>query len=443
MNTKDVVDFILDTSFDELPPEVITKAKLCTLDTLGAAIAAHNTKTVGIMRGLVRSMGGREEATLFGLGLQVPLAGAALVNGVMSTVLDTDDGIMAPVGHIGHIAGCVIPAALAVGEREGSTGIEFLEAVVAGYEVAIRTGWMLADTEKRTYPIAGTNGAYGAAVAAARLLRLTEDEIINALGICECYTPVPRMGRIAVTGPMTKEAMCWGTMGGIMAAELAKGGFTGPFTIYDDPNFDQTPLDTLGKEYDIMKMYFKPYCACRYTHAALDVMLDFMKKQALAPDDIASITVECSTGGVLLSTHRPTTIEHAEYSFPFLIGAALIEGKVGPEQVRDSRLNDAAILRQADKVKVVMSEAVDATFPGRFGTIVTVETQDGETHKMQRDYPRWEPEEPFSQKEIEDKFREWSTTVIDSESAEEILACTDDLEDLDNISELVDLLAYF
>ncbi|MBI4295220.1 MAG: MmgE/PrpD family protein [Chloroflexi bacterium] len=443
MNTKDVADFILDTSFDRLPAEVVAKAKLCTLDALGAAIAAHNTKTVSMVRGLVRSSGGKAEATLWGLGLMAPLAGAALVNGTMTSVLDTDDGIMSPVGHLGHVGGCVIPAALAVGEREGATGAEFLEAVVAGYEVATRTGWMLCEPEQKKIPLAGTNGAYGAVVAAARLLRLTRDETIHALGICEGYTPVPKMGRIAISGPMTKEAMPWATMTGIMAAELAQRGFSGPFTIYDDPKYDQSPLDTLDKEYDIMKVYFKPYCACRFTHATLDIILDLMKKQSLAADDVASVTVECSASGSLLASHHPATIEHAEYSFPFVIGAALLEGKVGPEQIKDSRLNDAAILRQAEKVKVVFSEAMQAILPARFGAIVTVETRDGRTFKKQRDYPRWEPEEPFSQKEVEDKFRDWSTTVIDRDSAEEIVECAGEMEDLDDIGEMVDLIACF
>lgn len=447
MNTKDVADFILDTNFDKLPPEVITKAKLCVLDALGGAIAAHNTKSVGIMRGLICSMGGKEEATLFGLGLKAPLAGAALVNGIMSTVLDTDDGCFSSVGHLGHIGGCVIPAALAVGEREGSTGVEFLEAVVVGYETALRKGWMLREPEPKKPPLTGGIGAYGAAVAAAKLLKLTRGKIINTLGICEAHLPMPKLGGVALPGPataaMTKESMHWATMTGVMAALLAQGGFTGPSSIYDNPNYDPSPLDTLGKEYLTMNVYFKPYCACRQIHSTLDIILEMVKKQALNPGDVVGITVEVGKAASRFYNPRPVTVEQSEFSIPFLVGAALVDGKVGPEQVRESRLSDKAILKQADKVKVVFSEAVEALYPQKCGAIITVETKDGKKHKMQRDIPRGEPEDPLSHKEIKGKFREWATTVMDKDRAEEVLACTNNLESLDNIGKLVDLLASF
>jgi len=447
MNTKDVADFILDTNFDRLPLEVINKAKLCILDTLGGAIAAHNTKSAGIMRGLIRSMGGKEEATLFGLGLKAPLAGAALVNGIMSTVLDTDDGCFSPVGHLGHIGGCVIPAALAVGEREGSTGVEFLEAVVVGYETALRKGWIVREPEPKKGWSTGGIGAYGAAAAAAKLLKLTRDEIINTLGICEAHHPMPKLGGRVLPGPvtvaMTKESMHWATMTGVMAVLLAQGGFTGSSTIYDDPNYDPSPLDTLGKEYLIINVYFKPHCACRAIHSALDIILEMVKKQTLNPDDVVGITVEIRKGASRFYDPRPVSIEQAEFSIPFLVGAALVDGKVGPEQVRESRLSDKTILKQADKVKVVFSEAMEAIYPQKCGAIVTVETKDGKKHKVQRDIPRGEPEDPLSHKEIEDKFREWATTVMDKDRAEEVLACTNNLESLDNIGKLVDLLASF
>lgn len=448
MNTKDVADFILDISLDKLPPDVITKAKLCTLDTLGSAIAGHDTKPVHIVRSLIRSMGGKEEATLFGLGLKAPLAGAAMANCVMSHALDSDDGCMDPVGgHIGHIGGIVISAALSAGERESSTGAEFLEAVVAGYEVAVRTGRMLGEPKHRKSLISGivlsSGVTYGAAAATARLLKLSRNEIINALGICASHHIVPRFWGLNRTVPMTKEAMHWATFTGVMSALMAQAGYTGPSTVYDDPDYDRSPLDTLGKEYDIMRIYFKPYCSCRYTHAALDIILELVNKQALTPDDIVDITVEVGAGPSELDAPHPITIEQAQYSHPFLIGAALLDGKVGPEQMRDSRLSDTAILKQADKVKVVFSEAVNATFPGRFSAMVTVKTKDGKKHKIKRDFPRGEPEEPLSHKEIEDKFREWATMAMDSNQAEEVLACTNDLENLGKVSELVDLLAYF
>ena len=443
MATKDVADFIFNVHVEDLPREVITQVKLCTLDTLGAAIAGRNTRSVRIIVDLLRSMGGVKEATFIGFGLQAPLDRAILVNSAMSTALDSDDGCMSPVGHLGHIGGCVIPAALAVAERENSTGEAFIEAVAAGYEVYLRTGWILTEPELKKFPLSGTSGTYGAAAAAGKLLNLAKEEIANALGIAEAYAPVPKMGRIAKTGPMTKEAMSWGAMTGVTAALLARKGFTGPTTIYDDFTYDRSHLDSLGNSYEMMKVYFKPYCACRYTHAALDGMLNLIKEHGLFPDDISKITVEGGSGAALLNANRPMTIEHAQYSFPFIIGVALVEGEVSPDQIKETRLCDKAILSQADKVEIVFSEAVDSLLPSCFGAIVTIETKNGRKYQAKRDFPKGEPEDPLSNKEIEEKFRRWATTVIDNERAQKILNCIEDLDNMVSINELIEHVAYF
>ena len=167
MDTKSVADFISRTRFEILPANVIDHVKRCTLDILGAAIAGNDSRSVRITEGLVRSIGeGSEQATMVGFGRKASLLNATLVNSAMSTVLDSDDGCMSPVGHLGHIGGCVVPAALAVAEHQQSDGEAYLEAVVVGYEVYLRTGRILTDPEAKKFPLAGTPGAYGAAAAA-------------------------------------------------------------------------------------------------------------------------------------------------------------------------------------------------------------------------------------------------------------------------------------
>lgn len=447
MDTKSVANFILAVNFEELPQDVVAQVKRCTLDALGATIAAHNTKTVRIVGDLVRrSTGTVKEATLIGFGLQASLDKATLLNSTMATVLDTDDGCISPVGHLGHVGGCVIPAALAVAEHENSTGEAFIEAVVAGYEVFLRTGWMLCDPKIKKIPSSGTPGAYGVAAAVGKLLKLTREEMVNALGIAEGCAPVMKGGSfrtILGTVPITKEFMSWGAMSGMTAALLARGGFTGPSTIYDAPHYDRSCLDSLGKNYEMLNMYFKPYCACRYTHATLDVVLELVKKQGLSPDDILNITVGVSSAASWLRSTRPTIIEDAEYSFPFLIGVALVYGEVGPKQVSEDRLNDKAVFEQADKVKVEVNEAIEDLLPGKFGAVVTIETRDGKKRQVKRDFPKGDLEDPLSDKELEEKFRRWVTTVIDSERAEKVLGSVRNLENADSINKLIELLAYF
>lgn len=444
MSTQAVAEFICNTRFKELPSPVIGQAKRCTLDTLGSAIAGRKRKTVEIMERLVFSLGGgHPEAAVIGTGQRASAPNATLLNSLISTVLDSDDGSMSPVGHLGHIGGCVIPAALAVAEREQAGGKAFLEAVVAGYEVFLRTGWILTEPEMKKFSISGTPGAYATAATAAKLLKLALPETTHALGIAESHAPIPRMGRIALTGPMTKEAMPWGSMTGVTAALLAQLGFTGPRTLYDDPNPQNSCLEHLGQRYEILKIYFKPYCACRYTHAALDVVLELLRAGEFASRDVVTITVEAGEGAALLRAIRPNTIEHAQYSFPFVLGAALADGEVGPAQMEDHRLHDEKILQFAERVKIGYSEDVNSLLPARFAAVVNVETRDGKKRRVRRDIPKGEPEDPMTDEDLEDKFRKWTEPVIGRDRAEQIIQTVRRLEDLEHIDELARTVAAF
>lgn len=442
MSTKVVSKFISSIQFENLPPEIVMQAKRCTLDTIGGAIAGRNTKTARVVENIVRSAGGMPEATVIGSGTKFPVDKATLVNSTMCTVLDSDDGCMSPVGHLGHIGGCVIPAALGMAEHQNSSGKTFIEGVVAGYEIYLRTSLMWVKAEGKTFR-AGTIGTHGAAAASAKLLKLSPEQIQNALGIAEYYTPIPKVGRIANTGPMAKEAMPWGALTGLSAALLARQGFIGPVVSYDEPSYDHSCLEGLGSNFEMGKIYFKPYCACRYTHAALDIILDMKREHTFLPKDIKNIVIEVSSRASLLNTTRPMSIEHAEYSFPFVIGAILVDGEVSPHQIREDRLNDKLILGLADKVRIEINKSIDDLFPCKFGAIVTIETNNNKKYQGRRDFPRGDPEDPLSNEELQEKFRKWALTSLDTQRVEKLLVSIWNLENLGNVNELLHLLSYF
>lgn len=444
LDTSRVADFISATRFEELPSNIVNQAKRCTLDTLAGAVAGCRCKSIKIVEEVVRWAGeGKEQASLIGSGTKVSLPSAALLNGSMATVLDSDDGCMSSIGHLGHIGGCLVPATLAVAEKENLGGRAYIEALVVGYEVYLKTSRILMEPKLKKFPLAGTPGTYGAAAAAGKLLKLTREQLVNALGIAEAYAPAPKMGKIALTGPMTKEAMAWGAMTGVTAALLAGRGFTGPRTIYDDDSYDRSCLDLLGYDYEMLRVYFKPYCACRYTHAALDIVTKFLREGKCAPEDVVHITVDAGSGASLLNVARPATIEHAQYSFPYTIGAVVTYGEVGPDQMKESCLNDDLLLRQADKVRIAFSEEMNALLPAEFGAVVTIETKDGAKHRMERSSPRGEPEEPLTDDEIARKFKKWAaTTEMRSPQVERILAFIAGLENASDMSQLMRLLIF-
>lgn len=449
MDSKDVANFVLQARFDKLPSEVIVWAKLAILDVLGASIAAHDTKSAESVRRTIQLLGGKPESTLLGGGKKAPAPLAALAFSTLAGACDIDDGIMGPEGHLGHLGGMVIPAALCVAESEGSTGRELLEAVVVGYEIAIRTGSILVG--KLEVMTTGPIGCYGAAAAAAKLLRLGQKEIVDTFAIAEAHnlagirgSDVPifmELGGFERWG-MVKEAWGWGTFTGVMAAYLAREDFTGHISIFDRPDIDQAIISDLGIEYRFLKNYYKPYSACRYTHAALDGVFELMGKHQLDANDISKVIVGSSNIAITLNVRRPPSIEQAQYSIPFLIGSAIVDGEVTPKQVNQKRLGDTAILKQADKVELEVDPDIDALFPAKFGAVVEIVTKDGQIHKARVDNPKGSPENPFTDLDLKEKFRNLASAAYSKDKVDQVIKCVEDLDRLDEVTELVNLVDY-
>jgi 2-methylcitrate dehydratase PrpD len=220
---------------------------------------------------------------------------------------------------------------------------------VAGYEVAIRAGYILTSLYLPGIGPAGTVGCHGTAAASAKLLNLNREGIINALYVVHDHNPFPVTGVPSRRDGMTKERVGWATLTSVCAALLAQEGFTGKGSIFENsPSLEI--LTSLGTQYELLKVYHKPYSSCRVTHPTLDGVAELIQEYKLAAEDVASVTVISGSYTAALNNYEPGTTEEAQFSIPFTIGAMLVDGKVGPEQIDDRRLDDRAILDQAKKV---------------------------------------------------------------------------------------------
>jgi 2-methylcitrate dehydratase PrpD len=443
MSSRAVADFISEVRFDRLPSEVVVQAKRAIRDLVAVMIASHKDRAVEAAKRIAIARGGRQESTLFGIGIKVPCEAATFVNGAMATTLDMDDGSMGLPGHPrfhrGHPGGMVITSALAMAEREGANGKAFIEAVVAGYEVELATAWSIGESV-----LAGRTGTYGAATAAARLLGLGREEVLHTLRIAEAHCPSPTYAFIWNQTDMTKEAPAWAAMTGTMSALLAQAGFKGAPTIFDLPKSNKEPVEKLGKEWEILGIYFKPYSVCRVAHAPLDGLSEILKANRLIANQITKITIGCSTQKSLnMWNARPANIWQAQYSIPFAVGALLVDGEVGPKQISENRLGDKMILQNAEKVVLVPDAEVDALLPGHFAGRVTVETADNRKFEAFKTYPKGEPENPMSEEELAEKFRKLVSRIAGAQKAEELVMCLDRIEQLDHISTLVEKLNHF
>lgn len=442
MSTQDVGKFITEINFDRLPLDVVGQAKVAIRDHLGVMLSAIDDKAVAAARKVALRMRGREESTLIGTGVKVPVNLAAMVGAIMARTLDMDDGAYRVSGHLAHAGGVVVPSALSVAEYENATGKELIEATVAGYEVTLRAGWLI--SLWKMFAPAGMAGTYGAAAVAAKLLKLSKQETVDALGIAEAHCLYPSKAKRFDRMVMTKEAAGWGAMTGVTAALLAQAGFKGPDTLFDLTDYNQEPLETLGSDWEIMRLYFKPYSSCRFTHAPLDGVFDLIKMYDLDTENIREITIGVSFPAAtkLFGTYRPPNIWQAQFSLPYVVGAALVDGKVGPEQFKDTKLNDKAILSQADKVKLVADEEAGAlaSSKGMRSCKIKIETKDGNVFENFVDYPKGAPENPMSEEELSGKFVELSTMFLGSDGSQEVLKFLNKLEDMVNIHPIIEKL---
>jgi len=143
-----------------------------------------------------------------------------------------------------------------------------------------------------------------------------------------------------------------------------------------------------------------------------------------------------------MSNYRPTDIWKAQYSIPFAIGAALVDGEVGPKQMAENRLNDKEILNQADKVEIVPDAEVSALFPGTRAAKIEVETKEGNKFQTFIRSTKGNPENPNTEEELKEKFMKLVMEVIGTRRAEDLYSCLDKVEDLKNVDELIDKIRY-
>ena len=444
MATREAAKFIASIDLKDLPKNVVNHAKLCVMDSLGGMLGGLDSRAARISREVAAARGGREEASLFGSSMRVPAPQASFANCIAASALDMDDGHN--LG--GHPGAVIVPSALAVAEAQGASGKGFLEGVIVGYEIAIRAMDNLVARESggpypfpatgSPYHSTGTGGAYGAAAASARLLNANQEEIVQALGIAAAHSPSTRPYQIQVLGHTAKECIGWGGITGVEAAFLAKHGFTGPDTLFDDERARKTSVDTIGTSFEILNNYFKAYPSCRYTHAALDATIALIKQHSLTADNISRIKVATREHYMALNSLRPVSIEQAQYSFPFVLGAVLAYGHHGPDTMNEERLRDAAILEEAKKISLDHEPSLETE---RWSAIVTIETEDGKTYQRHQPIPKGDPKNPMTGDELTSKFMTLSSSLLGQNDAKRVLETVHNLENVKDIHELTALLS--
>jgi 2-methylcitrate dehydratase PrpD len=431
--TEKVMDFIKDMKYDRLPPTTQNHAARAIIDATGCMLAGIDTpvgKGIGRVGVKFPHPGG---STIIGTSTDISPFIAAMANSFRANALDGDDGHRASRLHAG---GVIIPAAMAACEQNDCSGGRFIEAVVLGYELGHRAG--IVSQKDNTYFGSAYGATYGAAAAAAHILGLSPEETISALGICEMHAPnCLLMGWITSKRiPMIKEGMGWSAATGLTAAYLAQEGVTGTLTLYEDAK-EVSRIDRLGQDYEVEKNYYKPFPSCRWSHSPLESLLALMRDYPLTAEQVSRIRVRTFDKAARLDNPEPRTPEDAQYSIPFVLATALLEGDFGPKHHHEDYLFNKRVLSLSRKVEVICDSELNRQYPDYIISVLELETVDGTIYSRENKIVTGDWVKPLSDRQIDDKFRKFSEGVITLEQAIDVLKRIKELADNKSAKSLV------
>jgi 2-methylcitrate dehydratase PrpD len=437
--TEALAEFVLRLRAEAIPAATVATVQRCVLDLVGSAAAGARSDAARAARAGAERLGAAGSAAIWFSGSRRAAAFAAYANSAAASALDLDDGHRAAAGHPGA---AVIPAVLAVAQEEQAGWPEVLAAVVAGYEVGVRIS-AARDFSALDTLSTGRWCAYGVAAATCRLLRLTMAQTAEAMAVAGVLSPgLSAAGYSQVMGNHAKEGIPWATLTGLWAAELAAGGFTGPLDILDHPDYyDPAKIVAgLGQGFGIDGVYFKPFACCRWIHAALDGLVHLMAEQELRPADILAIEVHTFARALRLNNDAdPNRIESAQYSVPFCLAVAALEGPDGLLPLDAALLHRPDLVALAGRVALSIDPELDRLFPERSAARVVVRTASGRYETVCY-HPRGDPANPMRWDELVDKFRRLSRAVLPEPRQADIVRAVKGLPN-QGLAPLLDLLA--
>lgn len=435
-------DFTLRTAYEDIPLDAIERSKDLILDLIAVSAAAHAIKASEFAREtavrLFNTPVKNTRARILFDGRTASLAGAAYAGATQIDNLDAHDGFSRAKGH----AGCgLFPAVLAYVEKDPAfTGRDLLANMVIGYEIGCRAGLALHGTVSDYH----TSGAWiSVAVAAlgARLNGADPDILRHAIGIAEYHGPRSQMMREIDNPTMLHDGSGWGSMVGVVAAELALAGFQGAPAITVEGEAVAGYWQDLGQDWLTCRQNIKLFPVCRWAHAPIQAALNLRSEHSLAPDDIESIEINAFHEATRLAQDMPETTGKAQYSINYPVAAALKFGKLGAREVSGETFDNPDIARLVSLTTVTECSECNDNFPAdRLGRTV-IETRDGRRLDSGLVRAPGEHTNPIDRAGIVDKYRQFVQPVLDPDRAARIEAAVIALDQPDTpASELTELL---
>jgi 2-methylcitrate dehydratase PrpD len=433
--TRQLAAFVSSTPLERFPEAALDRARYFLLDYLGVALRGSRSDSSASVHAFVDGFA-PGDATLIGRDWRAHPAYAALANGAAAHSIEMDDTHQEGSVHLGAP---VISAAIAASEMRPAGGREFLAAMVVGYEVAARLAMALGPAAHyaRGFHPTATCGTFGAAAAVGRLWDLDEGAVANAFGIAG--SQASGLMEFLATGAWTKRFHAgWAAHNGLIAAGLARNGFTGPETVIEGRGgflgaFSGAPRPEriaggLGESFEILATSVKPHACCRYMQAPIDAILSLARAHNLFAEDVEQITlgildvaipIICEPAAV---KYAPRTVVDAQFSMPFGAAVALLYRRASLPEFSAEVVASPGVRELMKRVSCARDRELERSYPREWPAWALIELRDGRKLTAAVRHPKGDPENPLSWEELIAKYQELSDGALPRSRRDEVCA---------------------
>jgi len=426
-------------SLRDIQPASCVAVKRLLMDYLGVALAGSQSESGRIARRFAKEHGGKPQARLIGDNVRVPMTAAALANAISSHSIELDD---IDVLALFHFSPPVFSAALAAAEYAGTNGKQLVTALAAGCEMMERVSKATNPSlRNRGFHTTPTCGVFGATVAAAKVLQLSKEKMVSALGLAGAQAS----GLMEMYGPSMQKRFNPGptARNGVTAALMAQLDFTGADTIFEgergflkafsDATHSEALVANLKRPYDLL-IEFKPYSCARPIHNAIDCALDLRAQQGFEVDAVERIHVARHPDWARYHQNQaPRTYHEAQVSLPFSVAVAFLEGKALLKQYSNRNIRNPRVKRLCG----ITSISEDGSLPRGMSCKMTVTLRGGREFTSQVDYPKGSIQNPMNERELQGKFESLAGPVIGAQRAQALAAAVMDIERMRDVSALL------
>lgn len=414
-----------------VPASVLERGADTVADVLGAMVAGSAAEPYASAWNDADLPAGN--ATVVGSNRTTDPVQAATLNGTAAIVQEIEEGH--DTG--GHVGSGIVAGGLAMAEHVDADGETLVESCVRAYELCARLEnaiFAMKDRINDAVPWLVRNPhatwtTVGPAVAAV-LCTDPEPSTVRETFRLAANRAVVSMEDPYAAGPPSRNVTAGASAGvGVTMAQLARAGIPGSpevmRTVYDPfeeilPEGFTHLFDDLGTEWAIAENYFKPYPACRYTHAPVDAVREI--DADVDPDAVDRVVVDTYANAAAMSHTDPETLTSAKFSIPYVLARYLSSGEISLEHFTSEAIAEADVRALAERVEVRADEAFEAAFPDDWGARVTLDLRDGTTRSGERAYPKGDYRDPLSETEFDDRLASLLRYGLPSDSCHDAFA---------------------